>query len=139
MPNNQKYVDYLSSKNMTQEENRSDKSNKDDWRSVMLAQYNIFGVMAGLEVTALTIFSRSDDLTLQAKWIFIATIISLFLQVIFTLFLINAEREVASGNKRYLGDCNFQGKEKIYRWVLIVTTAIVWILISTLLVISILE
>ena len=61
---------------MTQEANGNDKN---DWRAVMRAQYNIFGVMAGLEVTALTIFSRSDDLTLQTKGIFIATIISLFL------------------------------------------------------------
>ena len=112
-------------------------NNKDDWRRVMLAQYNIFGVMAGLEVTALTIFSRSDDLALNIRWIFAAAIISLFSQVILTLFLINAEREVASGNKCYLGYCNFQGKEKIYRWALIIITAITWILMSTLLVISI--
>lgn len=112
-------------------------NNKNDWRAVMLAQYSMFGVMAGLEVTALTIFSRSDDLALNIRWIFVAAIIFLFSQVILTLFLINAEREVASGNKCYLGYCNFQGKEKVYRWALIIITAIAWILMAILLIISI--
>lgn len=113
-------------------------NNKNDWRAVMLAQYSMFGVMAGLEVTALTIFSKFDDnLTCTERWVFSFAILSLILQVVILLLLINSEREVASGNKCYLGYCNFQGKEKVYRWALIIITAIAWILMAILLIISI--
>lgn len=118
-----------------------EKFTKEQWRSVMLTQYSIFGVMTGLEMTALAIFASLSTQVNQGpnKAMFILSVISLVLQVIFIVLLINAEREIASGNECYLGGCHFQGKEKIYRWILMFIIFISWGLIALLLILPILK
>lgn len=121
---------------MSQEFNGNDKRDKNDWRAVMLAQYNIFGVMTGLEVTALTIFSKlSDNLTDEERLVFSGAILFLVLQVVILVLLINAEREVAYGAQRkYISK---KGNEICWRWTLIIISILAWILISALLLLNI--
>lgn len=107
----------------------------DDWRKVMLAQYSIFGSVAGLEVTALTIFATltSQGSTLAEKVIFSITCGFLFFDIILILWLINQERRVAANDSIP----SFQENERVYRSTLIVIMIVTWGLLLTLLLLKI--
>lgn len=108
---------------------------KEDWRKVMLAQYSIFGTIAGLEITALTIFVSfgSNLFQLEEKIIFTITVALLFLEVIGILWLINQERKGAFGVQMHC----FQENETTYRLILNISMVITWGLILSLLLIRI--
>ncbi len=110
--------------------------NKDDWRKVMLTQYSIFGTVAGLEVTALTIFAalaNENIVSIAEKVIFSVTSFSLFIEIIFILWLINQERRVAFGDPMQ----DFQKNERIYRGTLIILMIVTWGLLLALLLLRI--
>ena len=107
---------------------------RQEWRQVMLTQYNIFGTIASLEVATLAIYiGVSSQLFLSEKIIFSLTTLFLFTEVLVILWLINQERKVAYGDKM---DC-FKEKESFYRSALILIMIITFGLIITLLVIRI--
>lgn len=111
-------------------------SNQDDWRKVMLTQYSIFGTVAGLEITALSIFASfiRTPLPLGEKIIFSITTAGLFIEIILILWLINQERKVAFNSDSMR---SFMENESAYRITLILLMIITWGLLLSLLLIKI--
>lgn len=110
-----------------------DEHDKQDWRSVMVSQYAIFGSIAGLEVAALSIFATlsKQSMLFIEKFFFSLTVIPLLVAIPLILWLINEERKVAfnDGDTRW-----FRANEKKFRHILIWTMVISWILLLSLLV-----
>jgi len=106
--------------------------NKSSWRQVMLMQYQVFGTIAGLEVTALTVFVSfvKDNFIYREKFIFTVIAILLFLEIIGILWMINQERKLAYNKD--LMQC-FQENESNYRLILNAIMALTWLLILILL------
>lgn len=111
------------------------------WRNSVVSQYGIFGVMAGLKITGLSIIlgsSNTFDLLLENLtkrynlFIFVIILLSSCLEIIMIMFLANLEREAAykSINKTSPETKTnfFQKKERFLRYVLIVISSISWLL-----------
>jgi len=109
-----------------------DPHEKDDWRKVMLAQYNIFGTIAGLEVTSLAIFASlfKSPLMLYQKYLFALSALVLIFEVPLMLWLINQERKVAFNEQNMVW---FKKNETHFRNFLILLMGIGWSLILILL------
>lgn len=110
-----------------------DAHEKSDWRSVMLAQYNIFGTIAGLEVASLSIFATLLKVPLSdfSKVLFILTALVLLIEVPLILWLINEERKVAFNDENMIW---FRTNEKHFRKFLIWLMGFGWLFILMLLV-----
>lgn len=110
-----------------------DQSDKQDWRSVMLSQYNIFGTIAGLEVASLSIFASlfPKNLLCFQKILFSLTAMTLLMEIPLILWLINEERKVAFGEEDMTW---FKRNEKMFRNILIWVMGIGWFFILALLV-----
>lgn len=115
----------------------SSQTQKEDWRKVMVTQYSIFGTIAGLEVTALTIFAAFGDgsgaTPIEWKVLFTITVALLFFEVVGILWMINQERKVAFGVPM---QC-FRENESFYRSVLILIMILTWGFILTLLIMKV--
>lgn len=109
-----------------------DPHDKSDWRSVMLAQYSMFGTIAGLEVASLAIFATllNTPIHLLTKILFTLTTITLLIEVPFLLWLINKERKVAFNDPNMKW---FQTNERYFRKTLIWIIGLGWLLILALL------
>lgn len=105
--------------------------NKKEWLKRIHSQYSLFGVVSGLEITALACFLSIDKLfQLEIiKYFYIGIFIILIVQITLILLMFNAEREVAFGNKAYA--C-FECCEKWFRLFLIFLIIFGWILILSL-------
>lgn len=113
-----------------------DTSDRDDWRTVMLAQYNSFTAIAGLKVASLAIFATllKTPVPNLIKIVFTLSAVALFIEIPLILWLINEERKVAfnDGDMRW-----FKTNEKHIRKFLIGTVVFGWIMILILLVLSV--
>lgn len=109
-----------------------DPSDKNDWRSVMLSQYNVFGTIAGIEVASLSIVAVliKTPLTCLSKTLFTLTTIALLVEVPLLLWLINEERRVAYNEQ---GLAWFKKNEKYFRNLLIYLMISSWVFILALL------
>jgi hypothetical protein len=89
-----------------------------DWRHVMLSQYGIFGTIASLEVASLGILTQVLDkhVSSSEKQLFFFSSLSLLLEIILILWLINQERKTAFHPQQML---IFRKYEFIYRNILI--------------------
>ncbi len=103
----------------------------------MLAQYSIFGTIAGLEVASLSIFAAllKNPLTLLSKILFFITVLTLLTEVPLLLWLINEERKVAFNDE---GMIWFKTNEKYFRKALVLLMGFGWLLILSLLAIIVL-
>jgi hypothetical protein len=110
-----------------------DTPDKSDWRSVMLAQYGIFGTIAGLEVASLSIFAAllKPPLVCLSKILFTVTTLILLIEVPLILWLINEERKVAYNEQNMVW---FRKNERLFRNILIYLMVSGWLLILTLLI-----
>jgi hypothetical protein len=99
----------------------------------MMAQQNSFLTLAGLELTALTIYaaSKKGEVTL----IFSLAVVMVVIQIAMTILLMNAERETAWGAPYYL-KYRDKGWEKVWRKVLIASTLLTWVSLATLLILN---
>lgn len=114
---------------------------KADWRNVMLTQYSIFGTIAGLEVTSLSIFAAltKGSFILVEKILFTSVALFLFLEVGVILWMINQERKVAWYEATRKGDdmLSFKTNETYFRSSLIIVMNMTWMMILLLFVIHI--
>lgn len=103
------------------------------WRQQMIAQQNAFLTLAGLELTALTIYAavNKDQIT----QLFFLPVVLVVMQVAMTVLLINAERETSWGSVLHL---HYRGKgwEKRWRHWLIAIVLLAWVSIAALLIIG---
>lgn len=109
-----------------------DEYQKQDWRSVMLAQYGSFGTIAGLEVASLSIFAAfsKHPLLFSQKILFTFASLALLIEVPLILWLINQERKVVFNEENMR---SFQVNERKYRNFLILLMSSGWSLILLLL------
>lgn len=109
-----------------------DEPDKEKWLKIVLAQYGLFGTIAGLEVTALAIYVSFAKIAFSAteKVFFSITAFCLFAEVVLILWMINQERKVAFNDENM---SNFKKKERNYRNSLITIMSITWGLILFLL------
>lgn len=103
------------------------------WREQMLAQQNAFLTLAGLELTALTIYAGMNRAVTPLFFLPVALVA---VQVAMTILLMNAERETAWGAPYYL---KYRGKgwEKRWRKSLIAIILLVWLSLAALLILGV--
>lgn len=106
----------------------------DNWRQTVSSQHQMWATIAGFAINGLFIFItfKSGQFNLIQKVLFTTSIFSLIVQVVLMIYLAQLERSTAFQPSEFL-----QNLENILRPILNITSAVSWILISVLLVVSI--